>query len=301
MLRHPYRPVTIASICGRADAELILALVREAASGAPDLIILPENWQHAMGEPIDSPTICTLRTTARESRVYIVDSVNIREADGRLYNSAILIDRKGEIAGRYDKAYPYWSEITDDPQTNTIPGSSKHVFDTDFGRLGLAICFDANFPELWADMAEQNAELVVWPSAYAAGMQLAAHALNYHYPIVTSSEEGVFLVFDIDGQRLVHTNSERAHIEWVTLDLDRCIFHENFNRDKLNTLLVREEAELEKHLQEEQWLVVRACKPDISARTACAEVGMEELRAYKRRSRLTIDEFRAKAAPSKGA
>ena len=60
--------------------------------------------------------------------------------------------------------------------------------DCDFGKLAILICFDANFPSVWDEAARQGAELVIWPSAYGAGTQLAAHALNHHCPIDRASQ-----------------------------------------------------------------------------------------------------------------
>ncbi len=295
MLRNPIRPVAIASICGLAAPDAMLALVRAAAQEQPDLILLPENWQNLPEEPEDSGTIRTLADIARAHRVYILHASQLRLNTGEKVNSALLLDRQGEVAFRYDKAYPYWSEFSDDPARNTLPGRTPQVVDTDFGRLGIAICFDVNFPQVWAAMADAGAELVVWPSAYPAGLQLTAHALNHHYPIVTATAEGCCAVIDLDGQRVLHTDNPQAHVQWVTLDLDRCIFHENFNTDRLHALLAAHDCpiEVENHRTEEQWYIIRSRTPGASARAACQAAGMEELRAYKRRSREAIDAMRA--------
>ena len=117
----------------------------------------------------------------------------------------MLIDRGGEIAGRYDKLYPYWSEFEPDERgLACVPGRGDGVFDCDFGRIAIRICFDANFSNIWADAAERGAEQVLWSSAYGAGTQLMAHALNHHFPIVTSTLSGHCMAFDIDGERIVN-------------------------------------------------------------------------------------------------
>ncbi|NLB39429.1 MAG: carbon-nitrogen hydrolase family protein [Clostridiales bacterium] len=293
MLRNPVRPVVIASICGMAAPDTMFDLVRQAAQAGPDLILLPENWQNLPEEPEDSAVIGELSAIAREHRVYILHASQLRLNTGQKVNSALLLDRQGDVASRYDKAYPYWSEFTDNPDTNTLPGDTPSVFATDFGMLGIAICFDVNFPHLWEAMDIAGAELVVWPSAYAAGTQLAAHALNHHYPIVSCTAEGSFHVFDLDGRTIRHTQNPHAHTEWITLDLDRCIFHENFNEDKLRALLDQPDCpvEVENHHREEQWYVLRS-RNGPSARETCARAGMEELRAYKHRSRIAIDAMR---------
>jgi len=68
-----------------------------------------------------------------------------------------------------------------------LPGERTAVFDTDFGRLGLAVCFDLNWQPVWADLKAHGAELVCWISAYEGGLPLQAFAWIYQYPIVTSS------------------------------------------------------------------------------------------------------------------
>ena len=283
------RPVTIASICGSFDAEEGKKLVTAAAARKPDLILLPEAWQGMDPEPMDSRMIGSMRDISRTYGVYILHPTVITE-ESRSTNTALLFDRRGDLAGRYDKIYPYWEEM---PAIR--PGATDQcVIDCDFGKLGIFICFDANFPCIWANAEEQGAELIVWPSAYAAGSQLAAHALNHHYPIVTCTQPGYCMVFDIDGSRTVNVHRDSPFIQWVTLDLDRCIFHENFNTDKLESLLkeVPPRVEVEKHRTEEQWFIVRSAREGFSARQVCREAGMEELRDYKRRSRNFIDAMR---------
>ena len=143
---------------------------------------------------------------------------------------------------------------------------------------------------------------MVWSSAYGAGRQLQAHALNHHYPIVTSTLSGNCMVFDINGQRLIDVHCDQPFVQWVTLDLDRCIFHENFNTEKLNELLSQPSPSVgvEEHWTEEQWIIVRSAKEGVSAREVCRQAGLEELRDYKRRSRAAIDAIRSKNASISG-
>ena len=123
------------------------------------------------------------------------------------YNSSVLIDRSGRVVFVYDKIYPYWSEF--DLRPPATPGkNATMVFDTDFGRIGLAVCFDANFPDVWQALRDQEAEVVFWSSAYSAGSQLQAYALLHHYYIVTSTYTKDCQVYDITGERILDENTK---------------------------------------------------------------------------------------------
>jgi predicted amidohydrolase len=290
------RPVRITSIsfsCRPLDA--IIGTVEAEARRGTDLIVLPETWA---GQPLnrpetlDGPIISAMSGVARENRTWIVCPLDRLDGNRRV-NSAVLIDREGQVSAIYDKVYPYWSEFDLAPVVEV--GSDPVVADTDFGKLGMAICFDANFPEVWKGMADKGAELVAWPSAYSAGTTLQAHALVNHFAIVTSTQTGDCLVYDIDGSELVYEKSNDINVTRVTLDLDRGIYHENFNMAKRDRLLAEhpDEVEQERHLLLEQWFVLKAKRPGVSARALAREYGLEELRDYIDRSRRQIDRLRA--------
>jgi len=295
MLKTPNRPVSIACVCGNLgnDAQFV-RLTEEAAAQKPDLIVLPEVWQ-GWGIDVDrAGALARMRAIAKEFGVYIIHTTISDNAD-KSYNTSMVLGRDGETIGQYDKVYPYWGELP--PADRVWPGEAVRTFDLDFGRIAILVCFDANYPNAWESAARQGAELAIFSSAYGAGMQLAAHALNYHYPIVSATLGGYSMGFDIDGQRSVDVKSEGEHfVQFYQLDLDRCIFHENFNTDKLEKLLQESprRVEVEKHWPAEQWIIVRSAMAGQSARAVCAEAGMEELRHYKFRSRAAIDDMRGK-------
>jgi len=310
------RPVRIVSLSfhDKPLEEIARVVDAEGAKGA-DLIALPETWrgQGDGWETLDGPTITAMAALAKKHHTYIVCPIDRRDGERRL-NSAVLIDREGKVVCVYDKVYPYWSEFDVKPPVS--PGSEVRVYQADFGRVGMATCFDVNFPEVWQRLADQGAELVIWPSAYSAGTSLQAHALNHHYTIVTSTWTCDCIVYDITGEEMLYQGI-RGHdpdsvglnrvmspsplnITRVTLDLDRCIFHQNFNIEKRDKLLKEhpDDVEQEKWLDREQWFVLRAKRPGVSARALAHEYGMEELRDYLARSRREIDRMRGSAQPS---
>jgi hypothetical protein len=205
----------------------------------------------------------------------------------------VLIDRAGKVVLVYDKVYPYWSEF-DFKQPMDI-GREEMVYQADFGRIGLAICFDVNFPAVWQRLAELGAELVIFSSAYSAGTSLQAHALNHHYYIVSSTLANDCVVYDITGEELLYQHTQNdINIARITLDLDRGIYHTNFNMEKRAKLLKERGTEVagERSLPRESWFVLRATRPGVSARALAHEYGLEELRDYLERSRREIDRMR---------
>jgi len=295
----PGRPVQITSIsfsCRPLDA--IAQIVEAEAAKGTDLIALPETWTGQnlnRPETLEGPIITAMSDIARRHGTWIACPLDRLDGNKRV-NSAVLIDRQGRVAGVYDKVYPYWNEFNL-AQLVEI-GTDTPVFETDFGKVGMAICFDANFPEVWKGLADNGAELVVWPSAYSAGTTLRSHALINHFAIVTSTQTTDCSVYDIDGSEILYETNDDVNVSRITLDLDRGIYHENFNMDKRDKLLAEHpgDVELEKHHLREQWFILRARRPGVSARALAKQYGLEELRDYVNRSRREIDRMRAAQA-----
>ena len=290
------RPVRIVSLSfyNRALGEIATLVEQEAAAGV-DLIALPETWNDQyknQPETLDGPTVSTLAEIAARQRCYIVCPID-RQADGRRINSAVLIDRLGRVVCTYDKVYPYWSEYDLKPVVQPAL-QPPPVYKTDFGVIGMAICFDANFPSVWQALADQGAELIIWPSAYSAGRSLQAHAINHHFYIVTSTYTKDCIVYDITGEEILYEKHDDLNSSRFTLDLDRGIYHENFNMAGRDRLLADhgDVVEMEQWLSREQWFVLRAKQPGVSARRLARQYGLEELRDYLTRSRDQIDQRR---------
>jgi len=274
----------IASPLNEAD---ILKLISENLDGTEDIVLLPELClDNAINETGDG-FLTGIAALARENKIYILAAVNKKITDKTHTNSAILFDRNGEVAFCYDKMYPYWGEF-DRTDSKIIPGKQAVYADTDFGRVSAAICFDANFPELWKEIADLNVDLVLFSSAYSAGRQLSAHAINHHYAIVTSTRKPDFAVYDIDGTELTYNRLSREQIlvSRASIDLDKVICHHNFNREKISQMLQENpgKIELQHDYAREEWCVLRSFS-DISAKELCKKYGIENLRDYKNRSK----------------
>jgi beta-ureidopropionase len=214
--------------------------MEQVAGAHPDLICLPETFNGryaprptptAQAEPIDGPTITAMAAFAKAKRCYVVAPITL-DRGGTLFNTAVLLDRAGKVAGAYDKLHPTEKEL----QGGITPGrDTAKVFATDFGKLGIQICFDIDWPDGWQALKDQGAELVVWPAAYPGGFPLNALAWTHRYPIVTSPWTTPATLIDVDGQVLVKSGTWEPWIN-TPFYLDRGLFHLDFHLPKLRAL-----------------------------------------------------------------
>lgn len=292
--RPPGRPVKVAAIAigcgGEHDAKLKLALdhLETAGQKAVDVACLPEEFAGFKAEPVPGPTTNAVAELARKHRMYVVCPVR-EQAGDRQYNTAVLIDRQGKIAGYYRKVFVYWGE-------NLHPSrEGVKAFDTDFGRVVLLTCFDLNFAELWQQADELGAEIVFWPSAYGGGSPLNAYATAFNYYIVPVGEGNVI---DSTGKTLENVEKPRPGQFIATLDLDRTFVHTNFNEQKVKKLLEEHKGEVEQEafFRMESWHLLRAAAPGIRVRDLLKQHQIETLREYRHRSRRQINEAREKGA-----
>lgn len=156
--------------------------IRSLAADGAELIVLQELHNSLyfcqvedvdnfdLAEPIPGPSTRYFGELAQELGVVIVTSLFERRAPGLYHNTAVVIERNGDIAGIYRKMH-----IPDDPayyeKFYFTPGDlGFHPIDTSVGRLGVMVCWDQWYPEGARLMALQGAELLIYPTAigYAA-------------------------------------------------------------------------------------------------------------------------------------
>jgi len=193
----------------RDNLDLMAKVLDEAGRGKPDVVLLTEFFPehgvkgtvHDRSEPIPGPATDALARKAREYRTYII--AGMLELDGgKTYDTAVLIDRQGRVAGKYRKTHLPLAEVED----GETPGSDYPVFDTDFGRIGILVCWDFVFPETFRILRLEGAEIVFLPIAGDPGTR--------HFDTITRAralDNGVYLVASVsDGapSRIVNPDGE---------------------------------------------------------------------------------------------
>jgi len=159
-------------------------LIEKAAHGGASLVVLPENFalmgetesaKLAIAEPEgQGPIQAFLAKTAKDAGVWIVGGTIPLQADhGKVYASSLVIDNQGRQVARYDKIHLFDVDVpgTNEQyrESNTIAaGDNPLVVSTPFGMLGVAICYDLRFPELFRSMSRNGLDLLAIPSAFTA-------------------------------------------------------------------------------------------------------------------------------------
>ena len=203
----------------------------------PDVICLPETFQIswvnevaplgdiAEDETVPGPVTGRLAEIAKSHNCYIICPIITRKED-HFYNSSILINRKGEIDGIYHKMHPTDTETIPEKYFTgggTTPGTlDPPVFRTDFGTIGMQICFDAAWFDNWRLLRDKGAEIVFFPSQGPFGDTLMHHAWMNHYYIASATGEDA-RILDISGD-VIASDGEFARWVCAPVNLEKIYF-----------------------------------------------------------------------------
>jgi predicted amidohydrolase len=276
------------------NREHVLRLLDLALRQSPDLVCLPEAFTTVSvpsdgtgerAEPVPGPTVDAVAERARRHRCYVICSILTRR-EGRCWNSAVVIDRSGEVVDIYDKLHP----VTTSPdytvfERGMTPGTAAPVFDLDFGRVGIQICFDVGFPESWAELARQGARLVFWPSAYNGGRPLEVYAALHRCYVVTSVRTDRSRIIDPCGTVLDQTDRQ-VNVIVRDINLDFAVCHYDFNYsipDRIQAAYPGRVA-IRSHPDDGLFLV-EPTDPALTVENLQAEFGFEAAEQYFQRHR----------------
>ncbi len=206
-------------MCGK-----MLARMQESLPMQPDIICTPEVFAFSglsahrppvrdVAEERSGPILDQFAAFARQHHCYVICSTYTRQA-GRCYISSVLFDRRGQYMGEYRKAHPTDGEIA----MGVTPGPlAPPLFQTDFGKIGIQICYDVNWSDAWTDLNRAGAEIVFWPSAFGGGMMLNSMAWMNKYYIVSATCEHPTKIVNPLGEDVMETG--RAS-NWVCAPLN---------------------------------------------------------------------------------
>ena len=263
----------------------IAGYLEEIRHSHPDLVCLPEevlissgdngnpNWAENNRRLLE---MC--RNFAREVGTNFVVNPEEPSEDypGKRYNTAYVIDRSGEIIGRYRKRHITFRAIA----REGIPGEHFTVVDTDIGRLGLMICFDVGWRDDWKKLADMGAELIVWPSAYHGGSLLNAYAAIHMYYIVTSVWGAPSRVIDPFGRTIAQSSPNEPFVSAV-IDPGAPIYHLDWHEEIVPKLRAEYGDRLLIRLDDDAHVFQVASRdPGVDVREIESRYGLTTYRAY---------------------
>ena len=219
-------------------------LICKAAQKGAKLVCLPELFVtgynldvfgeslYDMAEGLSGPTITSLRALAKELGIYIVAPIAMQMRTSRpMENSAVMIGDDGEVLGVYSKNHLFGDEPSYFASTGEYP-----VFETKYGRVGIMICCDNNFPEPARILALNGAELIFMPAAWRVNeedlwrMLISSHACENNVYIAAANTycemDGLYLfghskIVDPRGRVMEESEKKGDDVLVQTIDLDQ--------------------------------------------------------------------------------
>jgi predicted amidohydrolase len=163
------------------------------------------------------------------------------------------------------------------------PGDDEPVFRTKFGTIGMAICFDLNFPDIMRGLAENGAEIIFFSSAYRGGLQLQIWAFELGVYIVSAILAELGLIVDQSGTVLAEATYEELIARRI--NLDRRLLHMDYNWDKMDAMLEKYGSGVSfEYFTREACYAVASERDDMTVDDLIREFGLEERRAYWERA-----------------
>jgi len=172
-------------MCSTPDRHLNLAvahrLLKKALAHKPHIVALPESFSFLSGrsaelraaaEPLNGVTAGTLQEWAAEYGIWLHGgSIFLKARDGKITNTTLLIAPDGTIAARYDKIHLFDASLSADKaaykESSVVkPGRRPGCARTPLGVMGLSICYDIRFPELYRKLADAGAHIIFIPAAF---------------------------------------------------------------------------------------------------------------------------------------
>jgi deaminated glutathione amidase len=196
-----------------ANARALVAAVREAAAGGASMLFTPEmsgllDRDRARGGPklrseTEDAVLAAVREAAAEAGLWVhLGSLALKRDDGRLNNRAFVIDDRGGVRASYDKLHLFDVDLATGESwresASYAPGERALVVDTPAGPLGLAICYDLRFSDLFRALTDAGAEILSIPAAFT----VPTGAAHWHVLMrARAIEAGVFVVAAAQGGR----------------------------------------------------------------------------------------------------
>lgn len=249
--------------------ETILGILKEAVTYKPDIVCLPEVFPFEYIETkltlakkveISDKVLETFAEFSKQNNCYTVCPV-YTSAAGKIYNSAVVFDRNGKRIGQYNKIHETVGAIADGVSCGAL---FQPVIMTEFGPIGIQICYDINWDDGWKMLNGQDARIIFWCSAYDGGQQLNMKALQNKCIVASSTNKNTSKICDIDGRTITKTGIWDLNFYCGPVNLEKVFLPTYDYRSQFEEIKKKFGRKVRvTTFHEEEWTIIESVSPDV--------------------------------------
>ncbi len=249
--------------------EKIMEVLNATVTYNPDFVCLPEAFPFEYVETrlsfkqrveFSEKVLEQFSAFSREHNCYTICPV-FTSSEGRIYNSAVVFDRSGRKIGQYNKIHETTGYVEEGITCGAI---SQPALQTEFGPIGIQICYDINWEDGWKMLRDQGVKIIFWVSAFDGGQQLNMKALQNKCVIVSSTNKNTSKICDIDGRMVTGTGIWEKNFFCGKVNLEK-VFLPTYD-------YLKEYREIKKKygrkveittFHEEEWTIIESLSPEV--------------------------------------
>lgn len=259
----------------------LIRIVEDVAVCQPDIICLPEvfptsniAWGTSLEETLEvsEKVLPQFANLARKYKCYMICPVYTSE-NGKVYNSAVVFDRDGSKMGEYRKIHLTIGEIE---SGLTLGPLNPTVFQADFGKFGVQICYDIYWNDGWEKLRDQGAEIVFWASAFAAGQRINTKACENQFVVVSSTRKNTSKICDLRGEVIAQTGIWGKSFVCAPVNLEKVLVDSWPHYQHFKEIQRKYGRKVQiTTFHEEQWSVIESLSPDVFVMDILKEFGIK--------------------------
>ena len=260
-------------------ADKVYKILDDVITYKPDFVVLPEYFPWVQGTlkieekvAISDKVQEKLSGFAKQHNCYMLCPAYTNK-NGKNYNSVVVFDRTGKKIGGYNKIHCTEGEIHS--RSLSCGQLSQPVIETEYGPIGIQICYDINWDDGWKMLRDQGAKIIFWCSAFDGGLMTKTKAWQHKCIVATSTLKNVSRLVDISGETIAETGIWNPNYYCAPVNMEKVFF--------TTYKYLKEFAEIERKYgrkvkittyHAEEWTIIESLSPDVYVDNILKEFNM---------------------------